>query len=325
MQLTDGYFAIKRFKPLKEAGPRTARDYTAPTTNNENATRTPQGPSVVQHNTFTSTVDHKKDFETEMEILRKLSGDKNEHLISLLAAYKKGDDYCLMFHWAKCDLKALWQYREKQPPPALDKSSLEWVLRQCKGIASALQRIHHFTTTEPSTNADGDMAPQGVRYGRHGDIKPQNLLLFVDKTKEGDRGILKITDFGLCRFNSDKSRTFVPHHQLPATPTYRPPECEMEGATISRSFDIWSLGCVFLEFITWYLGGWLYVEKFAKHRTLPNTLMNNWDTDQFYEIVKTADSTDNGPDFARVKLEVHQVCSPVVACTSAVLSRLTTV
>jgi serine/threonine protein kinase len=84
------------------------------------------------------------------------------------------------------------------------------------------------------------------------------------------------------------------------TPTYRPPECEIEGSIVSRAFDIWSLGCVFLEFITWYLGGWSYLQTFVRHRKTKDIYAFN--SDPFFEIVKK-----EGRFGARVKPEVSEV------------------
>ena len=38
-------------------------------------------------------------------------------------------------------------------------------------------------------------------------------------------------------------------------PGYRPPECDVDGGYINRLFDIWMMGCLFLEMITHLLGG----------------------------------------------------------------------
>lgn len=63
-------------------------------------------------------------------------------------------------------------------------------------------------------------------------------------------GILVIADFGLMAFHRCQSRSLVPGAKLHGTPAYAPPEWQL-NYQISRSYDIWSLGCVYLEFITW--------------------------------------------------------------------------
>jgi len=59
---------------------------------------------------------------------------------------------------------------------------------------------------------------------------------------------------------------------VPPAPGYRPTECDIEGGTVSRDFDIWALGCLFLELIPWFLGRPQYVEQFDQAR---NTMFIN--------------------------------------------------
>ncbi len=242
----------------------------------------------------------RREFEREIETLNRFSGNVHPHLISLQAAFRHGDEYCVIFPWAEGDLNDMW--RTESPRDPLDKDNLVWFLGQCCGIASGLNAIHVYQTTSGVLGA-GD----GKSYGRHGDIKPKNILLFRDHEKPGDRGTLVITDFGLTRFHSAGTKTYFANKNVVATVTYRPPECDMEGCTISRSFDIWSLGCVLLEFVAWYLGGYGLVEEFVQDRKVWEPVYN-FHIDQFFEMVREGGNS-NGRLYARVKLEVHQVCS----------------
>lgn len=288
-QINDGTFAVKRFKT------------------NLGSTGSSLATSKGIHSSFHPVATLKEEFEEEIEILNKFSGNKHRHLISLLAAYQRGNDCCLLFHWANCDLKKMWE--EQDPGDPLEKKNLEWVLEQCQGIANGLRQIHCHQTTEYRTGRLNDGSGDRI-FGRHGDIKPDNILLFCGKEKKDpssyDRGTLVIADFGLTRFHSDHTRTYFPKRTIPATPTYRPPECDMDGCAISRSFDIWSYGCVLLEFITWYLGGWELVRKFVQKRQAPNVLLHNFNSDQFFEIVRSK-GDPAGRICVRVKEEVAQV------------------
>jgi serine/threonine protein kinase len=49
------------------------------------------------------------------------------------------------------------------------------------------------------------------------------------------------------------------------SPTYTPPEVALDQ-DVSRAYDIWSLGCVFLEFATWLLEGPAGLEEFTQWR-----------------------------------------------------------
>ncbi|RMJ15145.1 hypothetical protein CDV36_005159 [Fusarium kuroshium] len=115
--------------------------------------------------------------------------------------------------------------------------------REIKNLSHALERL----------------AGEGCR---HSDLKPQNILLFPDARTSGT---LKITDLGISKFHTyatinrwdQTSAQFV-------TVRYGPPEFDelnpgrvkdyVDGSSnqkLSRRFDIWSLGCVFVEFLIW--------------------------------------------------------------------------
>lgn len=73
----------------------------------------------------------------------------------------------------------------------------------------------------------------------HRDIKPANLLM-------SNKGVLKLADFGLAReFGSpiDKMTEGV------VTLRYRAPEVLLGGA-YTPALDLWSIGCIFAEFLT---------------------------------------------------------------------------
>lgn len=56
------------------------------------------------------------------------------------------------------------------------------------------------------------------------------------------------------------------------TPIFRPPALDMKGRKDSRSYDIWSLGCIFLEYTYWIVGGYAELQRFSSSRISPNTL-----------------------------------------------------
>ncbi|OHE91939.1 protein kinase [Colletotrichum orchidophilum] len=174
-------------------------------------------------------------FREEVRALSKIvSHSSHDHVIRLLATWKQGDKWNMLFPWAESNLKEYWLNHD---PPNTPKS-LRWVAAQCRGLAEGLQKIHR----SPSEHA--------TDFGIHGDIKPENILLFVNE-KYPD-GILVISDFGFTRFHGRDTRSNKP--AVGYSPTHRAPEVDLQHP-ISRSYDIWALGCVFLEFIAWYLTG----------------------------------------------------------------------
>jgi hypothetical protein len=148
------------------------------------------------------------------------------------------------------------------------------------------------------------------QYGRHGDINPRNILWYNDcDSAEGAlSGTLKIADFGQAEFNSLKSRTAP--RDVANTMTYRPPECDdrlvrNEQPLIRQRYDIWCLGCVFLEFVTWLLGGERLQEKFGAARMTFDLFAGNHGlTDTFFQIKRNVDSDCHE---VIVKPEVTQV------------------
>ncbi|KAL8380824.1 hypothetical protein RB595_005221 [Gaeumannomyces hyphopodioides] len=125
-----------------------------------------------------------------------------------------------------------------------------------------------FSDTTHGNTAEAAGISQGVWYGRHGDIKPQNILWFpssADEQAEGEDGvseggILRIIDFGTSEFSRTKA-----YGEVRDTATYRSPESDT-GRPLSSLCDIWALGCMIVEFVTWYFHGWAGVAQFEKDR-----------------------------------------------------------
>lgn len=63
---------------------------------------------------------------------------------------------------------------------------------------------------------------------------------------------LQIADYGLARFHERELRSEVDFIKAYGPLTYGPPESKLRKH-VSRAYDIWSPGCILLEFITWLL------------------------------------------------------------------------
>ncbi|KAF5649015.1 kinase-like (PK-like) [Fusarium sp. NRRL 52700] len=192
-------------------------------------------------------------FQEEWEMLKLFNGLKHPHLVTALCAFRCADERGFIFPSAICDLS---EYMENNEPPRHSEATM-WISIQLLGLIGALQTIHNPKRVEQGESSG---------YGRHGDLKCDNILCF--KTLgDKDEIILVMSDFGLSTFNSIKSRSNIPNHKVSSIPGYCPPEYHIEGGTISRAFDIWTLGCLFLELITWFLGGPRHFEEFDEART----------------------------------------------------------
>lgn len=154
------------------------------------------------------------------------------HLIKAIAAYERGQDRCFIFPWARGgNLQHFWDTQSG----VHDKSLVSWVLEQMTGISKGICELHEMNV-------------------RHGDLKPENILHFTDEQGTDDRGRLVVADVGLAKFHPEYTRqrnirTTTKH----GSRAYEPPEVGRYGAgePVSRKYDIWSLGCVFLEFAIW--------------------------------------------------------------------------
>lgn len=211
-------------------------------------------------------------FRREVATLKRLSSLDHAHLIKLQVTYLYRDHYHLLFRWADGNLRNYWEAHPKPSDIPRTWEYATWVTSQWLGLARALSAIHDCPpdeTIEPEDEQPNDGFGSQRNKGRHGDIKPENILWFQSYEAQDDQppvnGRLVISDFGLTEFHRDETGLVSPLN-IARSPTYRPPEYDV-SATISQSYDIWTLGCVLLEFIVWYLQGFEAFDQFSKKRT----------------------------------------------------------
>ncbi|KAL0929836.1 protein kinase [Colletotrichum truncatum] len=258
----------------------------------------------------------KDSFEKEVHILKRFSGEAHPHLISLLSTYEKAGKYFLIFPWAGADLKTYW--KTENPMPAFDADTVIWMAEQCKGIAEGLTKLHQYETDRidkgqnmknehltPHQDQKSTRGPEPLAtlYGRHGDIKPENILWFPGPRNSKHQGTLKISDFGLAELNTRQSRSNRRGSQVANSPTYRPPECDLQKKLVKQAYDIWTLGCLYLEFVTWMLGGWALLNEFRSQRQSTDAGPRYIKSDSFFEIWHSQ-GTKQGQ--ASVKVAVRQ-------------------
>ncbi|HWK09332.1 MAG TPA: serine/threonine-protein kinase, partial [Vicinamibacterales bacterium] len=100
----------------------------------------------------------------------------------------------------------------------------------------------------------------------HRDIKPANLMITGG-------GTLKILDFGLARLTHDNTSGLTQSGALLGTPNYMSPE-QVEGRTVDHRSDIFSVGLVLYELLTYrkaYSGEGMHVilHKITHERPQP--------------------------------------------------------
>ncbi|CAG8978317.1 hypothetical protein HYALB_00005903 [Hymenoscyphus albidus] len=239
------------------------------------------------------------DFNQENRILQALTTKHHPHLMGLLATYSLGNKYHSVFPYAKANLRQFWNSIDMSD---LNGEFLLWVIDQIEGLASALAAIHIFEPKKTTSSARNQVAtlnisnlrnptlpsnfvdiPTDETFGRHGDIKPENILLVDESEGSGTEGILQIADFGLGRFHRIESRSLQNPVGMRGSATYSPPKL-VTGILVSRAYDIWSLGCTFPEFVTWLCTGKDGLKSLSDKRMVKGAY--GWDDDYYY--------TDNG-------------------------------
>ncbi|KAI1329154.1 kinase-like protein [Xylariaceae sp. FL0255] len=199
------------------------------------------GSDVFIMKTFKRSEASKKRFIDEVKAHRQ--APQHDRIVPLLLAFEYRDEFHLIFPLATMeDLQALWVKNEIRP----DTMSIFWILEQCKGIAQALRAMH-----------------EGPVSLLHADIKASNILCFCYHPDSPP--VLKLADLGFSR-EFEPSRTLnIKAANIPHTQTYRAPEFETE-AEVYPEYDVWSLGCTYLEFVTWAILGRIGIEEFREGR-----------------------------------------------------------
>ena len=287
-----------------------------------------------------------------------------EHLVQAIAAYRQGDDHCLLFEWADGgNLRSYWNTTEYTG--LTHKTILEHLI-QLRGLTDALRTMHNpkdgrsrnsnqsqrerlgsansFSSASPALRAELSPGPEigrssnwreehhqtpglddqvhtpqiSVQYlseaprmnigeesedfvptrrqgttaeyenWRHGDIKPENILRFTGG--QPTLGTLKLADLGRAKQHFEATSQRLEHERDAwRTKPYEPPDLYIDQeSSMSRLFDVWSLGCVFFECIVWLLYGQQWLQKFV--RTLQS---DNQDATPFW--VRNGDSATISP------------------------------
>ncbi|KAF7534247.1 hypothetical protein G7054_g6356 [Neopestalotiopsis clavispora] len=177
-------------------------------------------------------------FEQENRILIRIKNLRHAHIIRHLSSIEVGKKRAYsIFPWTGSGtLHDFWL----KPAPQLNNQHVLWAFQQMHGLVSAIHTLHEIFNC------------------RHGDLKPQNILCF----EENGETVFKVADFGISKIHDMPTiNRKVATTNFAYTASYQGPEIEFEKQSAndqqprSRKYDIWSLGCVFLEFFVWLLHG----------------------------------------------------------------------
>ncbi|KAH6843201.1 hypothetical protein B0I37DRAFT_330891 [Chaetomium sp. MPI-CAGE-AT-0009] len=203
---------------------------------------------------------------SEADILKTMNEVGHRHLLQTIAHYTLNGKEYFLFPWAeRGSLRKYWQTTTPNPTPEY----VIWLVGQMAGLADAVSKLHGRKCRH------GDLKPDNILcFGRQGDAT-ENTMMPPDRLVIGDLGLAKIHDFITAL------RKNVATDTKAGTMMYSPPEYVQGGAAPwSRLFDIWSLGCVYLEFVVWLLRGHHGLQKLSQ-LVAPNDSERN----TFYTII----------------------------------------
>jgi serine/threonine protein kinase len=175
-------------------------------------------------------------YQREIDMLRELSkSSHHQHIVRHVATYKTDGQFSILYPKADMDLRQMMNQR-----PVDLSLEVSWYLRQFHGLADALRKIHYPHEIANSSHTS--------RAGWHHDLKPSNILMFGGTAGQITEPRLAITDFG--------SASFAGQSNMPGTSIYGAPEAYLphQGVRFAergRAYDVWSLGCVFIEILCW--------------------------------------------------------------------------
>ncbi|KAM5377936.1 hypothetical protein ACJZ2D_004840 [Fusarium nematophilum] len=188
----------------------------------------------------------------------------HQHLIRAIATCQVHNKYYILFPWADGgDLDEFWKRHKNGSRPG-DAALVLWSLKQMEGLVDALRLMH------------------GINH-RHGDLKPGNILHFprgnpFDRQPGETEGTLVIADYGVSKRHEQATQMRRDGTNTRATTrSYEAPEADgSQTDPRSRRYDLWSVGCIMLEYVVWLLHGYDAVTGFQSQRIARGKLTSGY-------------------------------------------------
>lgn len=194
-----------------------------------------------------------------------------------------GSKQYFIFPWAKGgNLWDLWKELDSHEDRSnIARRHIPDIIGQLVGLTGALKTLHDFSNGNSGSY-------------RHGDLKPENILVF-DTHTQIRLGTWKLADLGLARYHLEATgnRINATSNTGAGTISYQPPESALNKARpTSRLYDIWSMGCIILQLITWLVYGTAKIKEITRQTKSPSTSEStywkaSWDDKRpggFYDI-----------------------------------------
>ncbi|KAJ4353060.1 hypothetical protein N0V95_003713 [Ascochyta clinopodiicola] len=207
----------------------------------------------------------------EVSFHRAMADLSHSHLLRCLASFTFSSQYNMIYEKADCDVE---RFMEKNSNARqLADLGPDDLAQQLFGLADALSVIHNQGQTDPG-DTSSLLAPSSdqPKTGYIHDIKPEKLLMFIYENDDGRKTYwFRLSDFSCAKVvetlisGTTKNRRSWQTVNKSGTPIYRAPEAADKGKT-SRPYDLWSLGCVYLELLVWFLDGYAALNDFRDKR-----------------------------------------------------------
>ncbi|KAH7216175.1 kinase-like domain-containing protein [Fusarium oxysporum] len=203
----------------------------------------------------------------EVRVLEKTKSLSDPHLITCIAAIERGNERYLLFPWAQDgNLREYWETPSER---FYGRAAITEALIQLKGLATALRQLHYFGLPDDLADLPASVKDEYDQTGvnmsiRHGDLKPENLLWFLEETPGSKKTrYLKIADMGLAKRHvvATQDRSCLTSTRY-GTILYEAPEAQTSHSGRSRQYDVWSMGCITLEWVIWILYGNGQLQRF---------------------------------------------------------------
>lgn len=206
-----------------------------------------------------------------MSALEKIGGLNLVNVVDVKAMFTQASNIFLVFPWAAGgNLLDFWSLHGDYPARCnIARHFLRDIFEQLQGLSYALAYLHDFKGNRKASY-------------RHGDLKPENILVFRPQNiSEYHPGTWKFSDLGLAKMHEKATGE---RYGLQATSirsygtiSYMPPEAfsGLDHPT-SRRFDIWSMGCIILQMITWLIYGMSHVEELERNTVVKGTHSCFW-------------------------------------------------
>lgn len=196
--------------------------------------------------------------------------------------------------------------------PDLDKDHVSWFFGQLFDLIDTVEQIHTIKPLEADGLGTGQSHKTG---GYHHDLKPSNILAFYDR--EDPRPVFKISDFGVAKLGMElasmsktpgRGEVSLRSINFGGDAVYSAPDFFVYGE-VGRKADIWSLGCCFLEMLSWNFGlGGKKLEDFY-HERFKVPRPNRQSAAAYFYHDKEAKTVALTPAVKTRLLEMNRICA----------------